>query len=323
MADLRDLVIVLTGATSGIGRATAIKFAQKETKMVLVARSEKDLKELARELDLPEERFIIVPADVSNLEQMESLAEEAINYFGRIDVWINNAAVTAFGKFDQIPLKDMKRILEVNLWGCIYGARVAVAQFKKKRQGTLINIASVAGVVGQPFSVPYSISKFAIRGLSISLEQELKAEKDIHICTVIPSTIDTPIYAHAANYTGKRIIPPVKVSSAEKVAEVLLELSQNPAKKTYVGKSTNLMRVGKSLFPGLFDKYVYYTTQKKEFGEQQIEPNTGNLYEPSKEKPGIDGGWKARKKNRLQLPLTIGMSLLLGVAMIYTGKKLK
>lgn len=321
MADLRDLVVVLTGATSGIGRATAFKFAQNNAKMLLAARSEKDLEELSKKLGLPEERLRTISADVSNLDQVESLAEAAVNHFGRIDVWINNAAVTAFGQFEDIPIHDMKRILEVNLWGCIYGARVAVRQFRKQGQGTLINIASVAGVVGQPFSVPYSISKFGIRGLSISLEQELKAEKDIHVCTVIPSTIDTPIYAHAANYTGKRIIPPVKVSPADKVAEVLLDLSQNPEKKTYVGKSTNLMRLGKSLFPNLFDKYVYYTTRKKEFGDEQVEDNTGNLYEPSKEKPRIDGGWAAGKKNRSLLPLTIGIGLITGIAMIYTAKK--
>jgi short-subunit dehydrogenase len=162
---------------------------------------------------------------------------------------VNNAAVIVFGEFEKIPDEDFRQLLEINLFGYIYGARAAIQQFRKQGQGTLINISSVAGVVGQPFAVPYSISKFGIRGLGISLGQELKTEKNINISTIIPSTVDTPIYSHGANYIGKKIAPPVAVTSANEVASAIIKLSKKPKKKVFVGRSTILMRLGNLFFP--------------------------------------------------------------------------
>ncbi|MDX5482018.1 MAG: SDR family oxidoreductase [Hymenobacteraceae bacterium] len=317
-----NLVMVLTGATSGIGRATALRFAREGGRLVLAARSLRDLQEVAALCQKRGGSVHVVQADVAREEEVRRLAEEAVRRFGRIDVWVNNAAVIAFGNFMAIPPEDFRRVIEVNLFGYIYGARQAIRQFRQQGYGTLINIASVAGVVGQPFAAPYSISKFGVRGLSNSLEQELKAEEHIKVCTILPSTVDTPIYEHGANYTGKKIQPPVAVTSAREVAKAIIRVSKNPEKRVYVGSSTTLMRLGRLVIPEFFDKLTYYMTIIREFEEDGVPRSAGNLYRPSPESASISGGWMKKKRKRKKILQTlVGSALLVGLS-CYLRKKI-
>lgn len=151
-----------------------------------------------------------------------------------------------FGAFQKLPSDDIRQVIETNLLGYIHGARAAVRQFCEQGWGILINISSITGVVGQAYSTPYSVTKFGIRGLSDSLGQELSNKKQIDVCTVPPAVIDTPIYQHAANYTGKTTNPPLSAVPAQDVAKVMLKLIKKPKKEVYVGKLTFSMRlVGK------------------------------------------------------------------------------
>lgn len=321
MGQKDNLVMVITGASSGIGRATALKFAEKGGKLVLAARNKKALDEVTADCEKRGSQAHVVQTDVSIETEVEKLAKEAVDCFGKIDIWVNNAAVIAFGGFDEIPDEDFRRVLEVNLFGYIYGARAAIKQFRKQEQGTLINVSSVAGVVGQPFASPYSISKFGNRGLGISLEQELKTEKNINICTIMPSTVDTPIYSQGANYTGRKIAPPVAVTSANEVADAILKLSKNPKNKVFVGNSTMLMRLGKFMFPTLFDKITYYMTVVKEFKDEPQPKSKGNLYEPNPEEAAISGGWmeKEEKMKNIQ-KVVLGTGILIGFALLLKQK---
>lgn len=285
-------VIVITGASSGIGKATALKFANEGDKVVLVSRSKKALEKVAEEFKNTEGQAHVVVADVSNEEEVKNLVRDTVNHFGKIDIWINNAAVIAFGAFEDIPSKDFRKVIEVNLFGYIYCARAILPQFKRQKYGHLINVSSVAGVVGQPFSIPYSISKFGIRGLGLSLDQELKNEKDIHVNTIMPSTVDTPIYANGANYVGRKIAPPVDVIPPENIAEAIVKISKKPKKNVFIGKQTFLMRIVRFIMPKLFDKIVYYKTILQEFQDQKVQESSGNLYEPvPPDKEKIKGGW--------------------------------
>lgn len=310
-------VIVITGATSGIGRATALKFASNGDSVVLASRSEDNLTEVAVKCEALGGRALKVRTDVSNEEDIERLAKEAVTAFGKIDVWINNAAVIVFGPFLDIPPEDFRRVIEVNLFGYVYGARAALRQFMEQGYGNLINVSSVAGVVGQPFAVPYSASKFANRGLGISLDQEFKDEKNIHISTLILSTIDTPIYSQGANYTGKKIAPPVAVTPAYKVADAIFRLSKHPRARTFIGKSTAAMRIGRFLFPTIFDKIAYWKTIIQQFEDEPVGRTAGNLYEPRPEAERVEGGWLERKQKQKTAPLIIGAAaLLIGLGLL-------
>ncbi|MGK7390859.1 MAG: SDR family NAD(P)-dependent oxidoreductase [Candidatus Cyclobacteriaceae bacterium M2_1C_046] len=285
-------VAVITGASSGIGREASLKFAKQGDCVVLVARDKLSLQEVADEFENTQGEAFIIPADVSNEEEVNEIVRKTVERYGKIDIWVNNAAVIAFGEFMDIPSEDFKRIIEVNLFGYIYGVRAVLPQFLKQKRGTLINVSSVAGVVGQPYSVPYSVSKFGIRGLGISLDQELKNEKNIHITTLMPSTVDTPIYRKGANYIGRKIKPPVSVISAEKVGEAILKLSKKPKKNTFVGKQTLLMRLGRFIMPTIFDKIVYYKTIIQEFQDETVQKSNGNLYKSMPKENKIKGGYK-------------------------------
>lgn len=308
-------VIVITGASSGIGRATALEFAKRGRKVVLASRSRESLAEVANACEEKGGHAHIVPTDVSKEEEVRYLAREAVQRFGKIDAWINNAAVIAFGAYEDIPAEDFRQVLEVNLFGYTYGARAALRQFRKQGRGMLINVSSVAGVVGQPFAVPYSISKFGVRGLAISLDQEYKKEKNIHISTVMLSTVDTPIYSQGANFIGRRIAPPVAVTPPEKVAKALVKLGKNPRKNTFLGHSTLPMRLGRFLLPTLFDKITYWKTVIQEFEDETIPETKGNLYEPNPQAESVRGGWlkKKHKKEKIQkAALAAGLLLSLG-----------
>lgn len=289
-------MMVITGASSGIGRATALAWARQGGSVVAAARSRDVLEEVATLCESYGGKALVVEADVSKEEDVSRLAAEAVTRFGKIDVWLNNAAVMIFGDFDEIPTEDFRRIIDTNLLGVVYGARAAVRQFREQGQGTLINMGSIAGVVGQPYSVPYSISKGGIRALGIALGQELETEKHIHVCTVLPSIVDTPVYQHAANYSGESVNPPTSATPAQEVVKAILSLTQKPQREVFVGKRNLPIRLGRKLAPSLFDKVYRKSLASIELQEPSVPTTKGNLWEPMPEEASISGGWLEKEK---------------------------
>ena len=289
-------VLVITGASSGIGRATAMEWAKQGGSVVLAARSIAVLREVAAICEDAGGKAIIVQTDVTREEDVNKLAQEAVNTFGKLDVWLNNAAVMVFGGFNDVPTEDFRRILETNLFGVIYGSHAALVQFEKQRKGILINMGSIAGIIGQPYSTPYSISKAGIRALGISLGQEFENHRNIHICTVHPSIVDTPVYQNAANYSKQAINPPTSATQTGKVARAILELTQHPQREVFVGKRNLLLRMNRSLTPKLFDKAYRKVMEEIEFEEESVPTTSGNLFEPIPEHASINGGWLEKEK---------------------------
>lgn len=290
-------VMVITGASSGIGRATALEWAKRGGNLVLASRSPEVLDQIAAECEKAGGEAMIMQVDVSREEEVEKLAEAAVSTYGKIDVWLNNAAVMIFGNFTQTPSEEFRRVLETNLFGNIWGARAAIQQFRRQGYGVLVNMGSLAGIVGQPYSSPYSISKAGIRALGISLGQELENEKHIHICTVHPSIVDTPVYQNAANFTGHAINPPTSATPAKKVARAILKLSQQPQKEVFVGKRNLLIRMNRSLAPKLFDKSYRKVMETIELEEKSVSNTSGNLFEAIPEHASISGGWLEKERN--------------------------
>jgi NAD(P)-dependent dehydrogenase (short-subunit alcohol dehydrogenase family) len=294
----KDKVVVITGASSGIGRATALELARDGAKVILASRNKKALIELEDEcISLGASDATTFSLDVSYEDEVNQLAKKAVKKYGRIDAWINNAAVTALGNFEDIPSDVMKRVLDVNVLGYMYGARAAVRQFKSQGHGTLINVSSIVGITGQPYIVPYSVSKAAIRGLSFSLAQELADYEDIHVCSVAPAVIDTPIFENGANYMGREVVAPPPVIPAIEVAEAICGLLIKPKFEITVGNMAKKNIIMKTIRPESFDKEIQEKVYNEHFSQNPAIPTQGNLFKVKEETARVSGGWVERTKS--------------------------
>ncbi|MBW4558304.1 MAG: SDR family oxidoreductase [Trichormus sp. ATA11-4-KO1] len=291
---IKNSVIVITGASSGIGRATALEFAKQRATLLLAARREAALQEVAQECQHLGGTAVAVPTDVSHESAVQALAQRAIASFGRLDVWVNNAAVSLFARFEEAPPEAFRQVIETNLFGYIYGARAALPYFREQGSGNLINVSSVVGVTGQPYTIPYTISKYAIRGLSDSLRMELALDnaRDIHVCTVLPGSIDTPIFQHAANYTGRQTKAMTPVYPARQVAEAIVGLAERPQREIIVGQAVYLQILQKTLAPDLYEPMMAKQVDQDHFQDHKPAPHTdGNVFEPMQDYTGISGNW--------------------------------
>lgn len=289
----KDRVIVITGASSGFGKGTARRLAQSGASLVLAARRGPLLEELARECEAAGSPTLAVTTDVSRREDMERLGREAVSRFGRIDVWINDAGVAALGRFEEIPLADHVQVIETNLLGTIYGSYVALQQFRRQKQGTLINMASVLGKIPAPYYASYAASKYAIVGLSAALRQELRQNRvdDVHVCTVMPTTFDTPFFDHVANYTGHEVKPIPPVYDPERVIDVLVRLVSEPEDEVMVGTAGKISDVAHHIAPDTIEKIwgkQVHKTQIEKAAPAQTAP--GSLHGPVVIGTEVSGG---------------------------------
>jgi NAD(P)-dependent dehydrogenase (short-subunit alcohol dehydrogenase family) len=195
-------VVVITGASSGMGRATALAFAQQRARLVLAARGVEALERVVAQCARMGAQAIAVPTDVTDAKAVRALAGAALRRFGGIDVWINNVGVGAVGRFEATPMEAHRRVVEANLLGHMHGAHAVLPHFRSQRSGVLINMISLGGWVATPYAGAYTASKFGLRGFSASLRQELARHRDIHVCGVFPAIVDTPGLEHGAHVTG-------------------------------------------------------------------------------------------------------------------------
>lgn len=289
---LRDTVVVVTGASSGIGRATALALAQSGATVVLAARRRDALEEVRAQCEGLGGRALAVPTDVTDEGAVRALARRAVETFGRIDVWVNNAAVTLFGRFEEVPPDAFRRVMETNFFGYVHGARAVLPFFREQGTGVLINNASVMGVIGQPFTSAYASSKWAIRGFSESLRMEL-FDTDIAVCTVLPASIDTPLFQQGANYSGRTPKAISPVYPAELVAEAILELATKPEREVYVGAAGHQLGMMHGLAPGLAERLLARKVAKDHFQDRPAGPTPGNLFTPLPGWTSVSGGWRA------------------------------
>ncbi len=290
---LKDTVVVITGASSGIGRAAALRCARKGATVVVAARRADVLEQLAAECEEAGGRSLAVPTDVTDATAVDELADRAVAEFGRIDVWVNNAAVTLFSNFEEAPAEEYDCVIDTNLLGYVRGARAALPRFREQGRGVLINNASVFGKVGAPYLSAYVTSKFGIVGLSECLRMELIDETDIHVCTLLPASIDTPIFQHAANYTGRAIKPLDPVYDADVVAKAIVKLAQQPQRERIVGGAGRLLRKQRLSTPGLTERANARLVHRDHFQNRPAPPTSGNVNEPLPDWSSVSGGWEA------------------------------
>jgi NAD(P)-dependent dehydrogenase (short-subunit alcohol dehydrogenase family) len=293
---IKDAVVVITGASSGIGRATAIECARRGASVVVSARQQDALADLVKECEREGGRALAVTADVNDADAMKNLARQTVAKFGRIDAWFNNASVTLAGRFEESPPDVYRKVIETNLFGVINGTRAVLPYFREQGRGVLINHSSVLATFGASHFSAYAASKFAIKGFTESIRQELR-DSGIDVCLVMPAAIDTPLYQHAANYSGRKVKPANPVYDAQSVAKTVVKLIERPRREAVVGNAGRIGAFLRARSPGgISDRMIAKQWETDHFDDEPADPSPGNVFEPDQSFNDISGGWQTEEQ---------------------------
>lgn len=311
---LHGKVVVITGASSGIGRAAAKAFGCEGARLVLAARDEEALFDVLDECTECGTDAVAVLTDVTGSEQMRALAHSAAAFGnGRIDIWINNAGVGAVGSFEETPLDAHEQVIQTDLLGYLRGAYVAWPYFKEQQSGILINTLSVGSWVPQPYAAAYSASKFGLRGFTEALRGELTDSPDIHICDIYPAVMDTPGFRDGGNYTGHALKPPPPVYDPHLVAKAMVACAIKPRASTTVGSAARAARLAHFLVPG-FSYLSGWLTRRGIQRSAQAPQSSGNLFAPTNFVRSVEGGWRKTKPGQRMLIGLAAAALIGGCA---------
>lgn len=324
--DLRTLTgktVVITGGTSGVGRAAAEAFALEGCNVIVAARGQEGLDEtvaLCHDLGVI---ALGIKTDVSNAEEVQNLANKALQFNGRIDYWVNNAGVMASGKFEDIPVESMDQLVKTNLLGYLHGAYAVLPIFKRQKEGVLINNISIGGWMPAPYSTAYSATKFGIRGMVEGLQGELSDEPNIHIVGLYPSIQRSTGNSHSAKYSGLDFKIPPFSSDPRELAAQMVEAAKNPRKSIITDGYASVM---KALY-GLFPKTIINTASAAMRLAMKPHANTntdGNIRNPSESPRRIYGEMAIEipsKKTQTVMMMVVGVAL--GFLFTASGKRSK
>ena len=256
LKNLSDQVLVITGASSGIGLTTAKMAAKKGAKVVLASRDEEALRKAVDEIRAEGGVAVHVVADVANLEDMHRVAHTAEREFGGFDTWVNNAGISIYGRILEVPVEDARRLFETNYWGVVNGSLVA-APHLRKRGGALINLGSIVSDLAVPLQGHYSASKHAVKGFTDALRMELEEEgAPVSVTLVKPAAIDTPFPEHARSYLDEEPKLPPPVYAPDEVAHAILTCAEKPVRDVVVGGGGRMMTAMGTTAPRLTDRYM-------------------------------------------------------------------
>jgi short-subunit dehydrogenase len=299
--DLQQLggrTYVVTGASSGFGRGVAELLGRQHANVVLAARRTELLEEVAAQIRSSGGQALVATTDVADPAQVERLAQTSLARFGRIDVWINDASVGAFGRFEEIPIADHARIVDVNLKGVIYGSHAAMRQFKVQGYGTLVNLGSVESQVPLAYHSSYAATKAATWALGRTLNEEIRLaglKRRISVVTIMPWAVDTPFWEHGANYTGHKGRMAM-MDGPEKVVQAIVWSSLHPREEVPVGWKAQAASTMHTIVPDLVEEISANVVHAEMLKGSPQAPTAGAVHQPIPEGRGVSGGVRDRMK---------------------------
>jgi short-subunit dehydrogenase len=281
---LDQQIIVITGASSGIGFATARAAAAKGARLVLASRNEETLTAVVQEIVRAGGEAIHVVADVARREEVQRIADGARARFGGFDTWVNNAGHSIYGRLEEISEEDHRRLFETNFWGVVHGSLLALQELKQ-RGGALINLGSVASDNAIPLQGMYSASKHAVKGFTDALRMELEAEQaPVSVTLIKPTGIDTPFPQHARNYLEKEPKLPAPVYPPEEVARAILYAATHAKRDIYIGGGARAASTLGRIAPRAMDRVSSRIMPEEQQRDEPPRDPQGTLYAP-----GVDG----------------------------------
>lgn len=285
-------VMVITGGTSGIGLAIARRAAERGARVVLCSRNQPELQETVDQIVRSGGSAHAVVADVSDPDDVERLASAAVERFGALDTWVNNAGVSFYGRLTEVAMEDMRQLFEVNFWGTVYGSRAAVARLRGSG-GALINMGSIVSDLAIPLQGIYSASKHAVKGFTDALRMELEEERaPVSVTLIKPSAIDTPYFQHAKNYMEVEPKPPAPVYAPEVVANAVLRAAEHPVRDITIGGGGRLLTALGTAMPRLTDFYMERAMFRGQRSKVPATARSGNLYRPAGEENVEQGDYE-------------------------------
>jgi short-subunit dehydrogenase len=303
-------LVVITGASSGIREATAEAFARDGADVVLAARDLDALEAVARRCRDLGTRALAVATDVADAGQVKQLADKAVEFGGRIDVWVSNVGTGAVGSFHETPIEAHEQVIRSNLIGHMNDAHAVLPVFLRQGHGVFINMISLGGFAAAPYAAAYSASKFGLRGFAEALRAELAGHPDIHICDIYPGFVDTPGISHGANYVGRELSAPPPLIDARTVARAIVRLARSPRPTTMVGATTRLVRLGHFVAPEL-SAWLMEKFMSSYFDRAApAAKSSGNLYRPPAVAGGIDGGLRSPRQRKAATAVLIGLGAM-------------
>lgn len=293
---LSDQVVVITGASSGIGRATALRLARAGARVVASARDSAALDALVAEIRSAGGAAVAVTADVTDDGAVNALAQAAITAYGRIDTWVNNAGVSAYGTVEQLTVADMERVVDVDLLGTMRGTKAALRHLRTSG-GVIVNVASGLGKRSVPLQAPYCAAKAGVIAFDESLRVELRHDRvPVAIVDVLPSSINTPFFRHARSRMGVSPRPVVPTYDPATVAAAIAAVAERPKRTVYVGGAARTLDVLQRISPALTDQLVLLTAFRGQRSRRASDA-TDNFDAPAAPRAETRGEWTALRRS--------------------------
>jgi NAD(P)-dependent dehydrogenase (short-subunit alcohol dehydrogenase family) len=325
---IKDQVIVITGASSGIGLATALEAARRGARVVLASRDEADLRKAADRITTNGGEATLVVADVADQASVEALAEQAIVAYDRIDTWVNNAGVSIYGQIEEVPLADARRLFETNYWGVVNGSLAALPHLKL-HGGALINVGSELSETAMPLQGHYAASKHAVKGFTDTLRMELQKEgAPVSVTLIQPAAIDTPYPEHAMNYLGVEPKHAPPVYAPEVVADAILACASSPHRNLRVGGAAKMFTAIEKVAPALGDMMKERTAFDGQRTDQAARDDD-TLFAPRPDDGRVRGSYPGRVMKRSlyttaalhPVRTLLGAAAIVGLASVISSRR--
>jgi short-subunit dehydrogenase len=315
--------IVITGASSGIGAATAEAFGKKGARLVLAARSGEGLERVAARVRAAGGEATVVPTDVTDAEAVAALAQRAREALGTVDLWFSNVGVGVLGAYQDVPMKAHAQVVAANLLGHMNDAHAALPIFLAQGHGTFVNMISVGGFLATPQAAAYSASKFGLRGFSEALRGEVSLHPRIHVCDVYPTFVDTPGIQHAGNQVGRRLSVPPGVLDPRTVAAAVVRLADRPRNTTVVGMPAGALKLLQFLTPNLGAAGMNGFLRSYFARAAEVPRTDGALFEPVGPTGEVDGGFRRPDQRRTAALVAGGVAgaAALGLGALFLSRR--